>query len=96
VAGQLLKEKFDISKHMIHLYQMAKQQRRILEKLNMPIEAMSSVRQQFADNFLNEVEEKWSSLHHHERLDGERGHLRGGRGGPHHNSHEGTEGGMEL
>ena len=24
VAGQLLKEKFDISKHMIHLYQMAK------------------------------------------------------------------------
>ena len=96
MAGQLLKEKFDISKHMIHLYQMAKQQRRILEKLNMPIEAMSSVRKCFADNFLNEVEEAMRHSPHHDRLDGERDYLRGGTGGPHHNNHHGRGAETEL
>ena len=59
VAGQLLKEKFDISKHMIHLYQIDKMQKVILHKLNIPIESMSTIQANFAQSFIEEVDEKF-------------------------------------
>ena len=59
MAGQLLKEKFDISKHMIHLYQIDKMQKVILHKLNIPIESMSTIQANFAQSFIEEVDEKF-------------------------------------
>ena len=56
LAGQILKEKFDMQKNMIHLYEIGNNQRRILSKLNMPIEKVTCKR--FAEAFIFEVEDK--------------------------------------
>ena len=55
IAGQLLKEKFDIAKHMVHIYQLADTQRRILRKLDMTF--LGITKKGFAEAFISEVDE---------------------------------------
>jgi len=58
----------------------------------MPIETMSSVRTNFAENFIHEVEEQFNHNRHHVQLAGERGYLNHGRGMPGALNHHGYAG----
>ncbi len=95
LAGKVLDERFDVRSLLVQSFHMAGAIQRILWRLNMPAEPLTSSYLKFAEAFKDEVQERWAlegALTTYEHQNGQRSRATPGMGinrGPGQPSHRG-------